>query len=51
MTSDKKEKDAKECLTVVGDIKKLGNHADSLLDIMIKAEENKFISGVLKIFK
>ena len=48
---DKKEKDAKEFLTVVGDIKKLGNHADSLLDIMIKAEENKFINGVLKIFK
>ena len=48
---DKKEKDAKEFLTVVGDIKKLGTHADSLLDIMIKAEENKFISGVLKIFK
>ena len=48
---DKKEKDAKEFLTVVGDIKKLGIHADSLLDIMIKAEENKFISGVLKIFK
>ena len=48
---DKKENDAKEFLTVVGDIKKLGNHADSLLDIMIKAEENKFISGVLKIFK
>ncbi len=48
---DKKEKDAKEFLTVVGDIKKLGNHADSLLDIMIKAEENKFISGVFKIFK
>ena len=48
---DKKEKDAKEFLTVVGDIKKLGGHADSLLDIMIKAEENKFINGVLKIFK
>ena len=48
---DNKEKDAKEFLTVVGDIKKLGTHADSLLDIMIKAEENKFISGVLKIFK
>ena len=48
---DKKEKDAKEFLMVVGDIKKLGNHADSLLDIMIKAEENKFISGVLKVFK
>ena len=48
---DKKEKDAKEFLTVVGDIKKLGSQADSLLDLMIKAEENKFISGVLKIFK
>lgn len=48
---DKKAKDAKEFLTVVGDIKKLGNQADGLLDLMIKAEENKFISGVLKIFK
>ena len=48
---DKKEKDAKEFLTVVGDIKKLGSHADSLLDLMVKADENKFISGVLKIFK
>ncbi|MFN0083718.1 MAG: GbsR/MarR family transcriptional regulator [Ferruginibacter sp.] len=48
---DKKEAGAKEFLGVVGDIKKLGSHADSLLDIMIKAEENKFISGVLKIFK
>ena len=48
---DKKEKETKEFLTVVGDIKKLGSQADNLLDIMIKAEENKFISGVLKIFK
>ena len=48
---DKKQEGAKEFLTVVNDIKKLGSHADGLLDIMIKAEENKFISGVLKIFK
>ncbi len=47
---DKKEKDAKEFLNVVSDIKKLGSHADTLLDLMVKAEENKFISGVLKIF-
>lgn len=48
---DKKEEGATAFLTVVSDIKKLGGQADSLLDIMIKAEENKFISGVLKIFK
>jgi DNA-binding transcriptional regulator GbsR (MarR family) len=48
---DKKEKGAKEFLQVVGDIKNLSKHADSLLDIMIKAEENKFIGAVLKIFK
>ncbi len=48
---DKKEEGAAEFLTVVNDIKKLGGQADTLLDIMIKAEENKFISGVLKIFK
>ena len=47
---DKKEKGAKEFLTVVSDIKKLGSHADTLLDLMVKAEENKFINGVLKIF-
>ncbi len=48
---DKKDKGAKEFLQVVGDIKKLSNHADGLLDVMVKAEENKFISAVLKIFK
>ena len=48
---DKKENGAKEFLIVVRDIKKLGSHADSLLDLMVKAEENKFINGVLKIFK
>jgi DNA-binding transcriptional regulator GbsR (MarR family) len=48
---DKKDKGAKEFLQVVGDIKKLSKHADSLLDVMIKAEENKFIVAVLKIFK
>jgi len=48
---DKKETGAKEFLTVVNDIKKLSSHADTILDLMIKAEENKFISGVLKIFK
>jgi large subunit ribosomal protein L3 len=48
---DKKEKGAKEFLQVVGDIKKLSKHADSLLDVMIKAEENKFIGAVFKIFK
>ncbi len=48
---DKKENGAKEFLRVVGDIKKLSKHADTLLDVMIKAEENKFITGALKIFK
>jgi DNA-binding transcriptional regulator GbsR (MarR family) len=48
---DKKDKGAKEFLQVVGDIKKLSNHADGLLDIMVKAEENKFIGAILKIFK
>lgn len=48
---DKKENGAKEFLQVVGDIKKLSKHADSLMDVMIKAEENKFIGAVLKIFK
>jgi DNA-binding transcriptional regulator GbsR (MarR family) len=48
---DKKDKGAKEFLQVVGDIKKLSNHADGLLDVMVRAEENKFIGAILKIFK
>lgn len=46
-----KDKDAKAFLQIIADIKKLGNHADKMLDVVIKAEENKFLNTLLKIFK
>lgn len=46
-----KDDESKQFLKVVSDIKKLGSHADSLIDVMIKAEENRFINAVIKLFK
>ena len=48
---DKKDKHVKTFVETVGNIKKLGKQADKTLDTMIKAEENWFISNMLKIFK
>jgi len=48
---DKKDRDVKQFTDVIKDIKKLGNNADKVLDLMIKAEENWFTGSLLKIFK
>ena len=48
---DKKDKDVKAFLDTVGGIKKLGRQADRTLDTMIKAEENWFVSNLVKLFK
>lgn len=48
---DKKDKDIKQFTEVIGGIKKLGNQADKMLDVMVKAEENWFTGSVLKMFK
>lgn len=48
---DKKDRDVKQFTDVVKDIKKLGNNADKVLDMLIKAEENWFTGNLLKIFK
>ncbi|MFT3676722.1 MAG: MarR family transcriptional regulator [Chitinophagaceae bacterium] len=48
---DKKDKDVKAFLDTVGGIKKLGKQADRTLDTMIKAEENWFVSNLVKLFK
>lgn len=48
---DKKDRDIKQFTDVIKDIKKLGNNADKVLDLMIKAEENWFTGNLLKIFK
>ena len=48
---DKREKEVKAFLDTVASIKKLGKQADRTLDTMIKAEENWFVSNLVKLFK
>jgi DNA-binding transcriptional regulator GbsR (MarR family) len=48
---DKKDKKVKTFVDTVSSIKRLGLQADKTLDVMIKAEENWFISNLMKIFK
>jgi len=48
---DKREKHVKALMDTVSGIKKLGLQADKTLDAMIKAEENWFVSNLVKLFK
>jgi len=48
---NKKDKEVKQFLDTVGGIRKFGNQADKMLDVMIKAEENWFTGALLKFFK
>lgn len=48
---DKKDKHVKTFVEAVSGIKRLGKQADKTLDLMIKAEENWFVSGLMKLFK
>lgn len=48
---DRKDKETKQFIDTVSNIKKVGKQADNMLDIVIKAEENWFTSNVLKLFK
>ncbi|PZR26022.1 MAG: transcriptional regulator [Citrobacter freundii] len=48
---DRRDKNVKAFVETVSSIKKLGRHADKTLDVLIKAEENWFVSNLVKIFK
>ena len=48
---DKKDKKVKTFVDTVSSIKRLGLQADKTLDMMIKAEENWFVSNLMKVFK
>ena len=48
---DKKDKKVKTFVDTVSSIKRLGLQADKTLDVMIKAEENWFVSSMMKIIK
>ena len=48
---DKKDKKVKTFVDTVSGIKRLGLQADKTLDVMIKAEENWFVSNLVKLFR
>ncbi len=48
---DKKDKEVKQFTDTIAGIKKLGGQADKILDVMTKADENWFLSGLLKVLK
>lgn len=48
---DRKDKDVKQFIDTIGGIKKFGNQADKVLDVMIKADENWFLTSLLKFIK
>ncbi len=48
---DRRDKIVKSFVDVVSGIKKLGKQADKTLDTMIRAEENWFVSNLVKLFK
>ena len=48
---DRKDKQVKSFLDTVNGIKKLGAQADKTLDVMVRAEENWFIGGLMKFVK
>jgi DNA-binding transcriptional regulator GbsR (MarR family) len=48
---DKRDKEVKSFIEIVSSIKKLGKQADKTLDMLVKAEENWFLSTMMKFFK
>ncbi len=48
---DKRDKEVRSFIEVVSSIKKLGKQADKTLDVLVKAEENWFLSTMMKFFK
>ena len=48
---DKRDKHVKTFVDTISGIKRLGNQADKTLDMLIKSEENIFLSSMLKFFK
>lgn len=48
---DKRDKDIKAFTDAINGIKKLGVHADRMLDVMVKADENWFFNNLIKMFR
>ena len=48
---DKKDKNVKQFVDTVTGIKRFGEQADKMLDVMVKADENWFVGSLMKFFK
>lgn len=48
---DKNDKDVKVFLNTINGIQKFGAHADDMLGLLVKSDENWFLSTVLKLIK
>ena len=48
---DKKDKNVKQFVDTISGIKRLGEQADKMLDVMVKADENWFVGSLMKFFK
>ena len=48
---DKKDKNVKQFVDMVSNVRKLGTQADKMMDVMIKAEESWFVGSLFKFFK
>jgi DNA-binding transcriptional regulator GbsR (MarR family) len=48
---DKKDKNVKQFVDTVTGIKRFGEQADKMLDVMVKADESWFVGSLMKFFK
>ncbi|MDX1937372.1 MAG: MarR family transcriptional regulator [Flavihumibacter sp.] len=48
---DKKDKNVKQFTDTIGGIKRFGQQADKMLDVLIKADESWFVGSLMKFFK
>ena len=48
---DKKDKNIKQFTETINGIRRFGNQADKMLDVLVKADENWFVGNLMKMFK
>lgn len=48
---DKKDKEVKQFVDTMNGIKRFGNQADKMLEVLVKADENWFVGSLMKFFK
>lgn len=48
---DKEDKNVKQFISTIHGIKRFGHQADKMLDTLVKADENWFLSSLMKMFK